>query len=298
MTSRLQQYRDLAFESIGKIVDSFDEDTVLPADFQLSNIYRTLANLPKSPNTNPYIGLFGLKSLKEHRQMLVNLLDSDLFNCTDVCEVDYRIDAFIRQQSDLPERPTNRAVYQGLYKLPKKEKVVKVEVEDGERKPPKSYKMSQAGVDLIKEFEGLHLRAYPDPGSWDGKPITIGYGSTRLNGRPVQLREKITLAQAEAQLAKDLVVFENAVRKSVLVPLTQGEYDALVSFCYNAGIYDFKTSTLLKELNRKQYEAAFVVQLQRWTKGGDKDGDGKKDELDGLIRRRKAEANLAGYNIA
>lgn len=57
-------------------------------------------------------------------------------------------------------------------------------------------------------------------------------------------------------------------------------------------MFNFNRSTLLKELNRKNYEEAFTIQLQRWIKGGD------GEPLDGLIDRRKAEAKLAGYIIA
>ena len=142
-------------------------------------------------------------------------------------------------------------------------------------------KTSQAGINLIHSFESLRLQAYPDPGSKDGKPYTVGWGSTGMDVGPGTVWTK---EQADARFAKDLAKFELGVSQAVTVQLTQGQFDALVSFAYNLGLGSFRTSTLLKMLNDGHYANA-GLQLLRWTKN-----DGV--EMAGLVRRRKAELKM------
>jgi len=137
-------------------------------------------------------------------------------------------------------------------------------------------KISAKGLGLIKEFEGCELTAYVCPAG----VLTIGYGST---GPHVSNGQTITEAEAEALLLKDLVRFEKAVNELVKVPLSQGAYDALVSFTFNCGEGAFADSTLLRELNEgKESNLVAKSQLPRWTNGG----------LAGLVRRRAAEVEL------
>ncbi|WP_254475527.1 lysozyme [Bartonella sp. B1098] len=142
-------------------------------------------------------------------------------------------------------------------------------------------KISPKGLSLIKQWEGLHLKAYKDAiGVW-----TIGYGHTSTAGKPfVHKGMIITEKQAEEILSHDLRQFENAVEKNVTVSLTDEQFAALVSFCYNVGIAAFCKSTLLKKLNKGEYEAV-PSELQKWTKAGGK-------RLYGLVHRRAAEAGL------
>lgn len=142
-------------------------------------------------------------------------------------------------------------------------------------------KTSQAGIDLIHSFESLRLKAYPDPGSKDGKPYTVGWGST---GSDIGAGTVWTKEKADQRFASDLSKFEQAVSLLVKVPLTQYQFDALVSFTYNLGIGSLKSSTLLKMLNEGYYSNA-GLQLLRWTKN-----DGV--EMAGLVRRRKAELKM------
>ena len=142
-------------------------------------------------------------------------------------------------------------------------------------------KTSQAGIDLIHSFEQLRLQAYPDPGSKDGKPWSIGWGSTGMDIGPGTAWTK---EQADARFAKDLDKFELGVNQAVTVQLTQGQFDALVSFAYNLGLGSLRTSTLLNMLNDGHYADA-GLQLLRWTKN-----DGV--EMAGLVRRRKAELKM------
>lgn len=142
-------------------------------------------------------------------------------------------------------------------------------------------KISKAGLNLIKEFEGVRLESYKCPADvW-----TVGIGHTDAAGPPkVTPGMKITLQEAYDILNRDLDQYEAAVTNSVKVPLTQNQFDALVSFTYNVGIGAFQKSTLLKKLNAGQYDAV-PGELMKWTKAGGK-------ELPGLVRRRRAEAAL------
>jgi lysozyme len=142
-------------------------------------------------------------------------------------------------------------------------------------------KTSKAGIDLIHSFESLRLKAYPDPGSKDGKPVTIGWGST---GPEIKLGMTWTKEQADARFAKDLARFEIGVSKSVSVNLKQHQFDALVSFAYNVGLGNFLSSTLLKMLN-EGYTKNALLQFGKWIFN-----DGKV--MNGLVRRREAERKL------
>ena len=142
-------------------------------------------------------------------------------------------------------------------------------------------KIGNKGISLIKEFEGLRLRAYDDGvGVW-----TIGIGTIRYpNGKRVQKGDVITEAQAEEYLKHDLNNFEKTINDVVKVPLTQNQYDAIVSLTYNIGAAAFSRSTLLKRLNNKDYKGA-ADQFLVWNKAGGK-------VMRGLIRRREAERAL------
>lgn len=115
--------------------------------------------------------------------------------------------------------------------------------------------ISKRGLQLIKKFEGLRLVAYKDGGGvW-----TVGYGHTSN----VLAGMQITEAQAEGFLRLDIHGAEYAIRRHVEVPLSQNEYDALVSFVFNVGATQFATSTLLSLLNDLDYNDA-AEQLPRW----------------------------------
>ncbi|MCH7312918.1 lysozyme [Acinetobacter sp. ANC 3882] len=140
---------------------------------------------------------------------------------------------------------------------------------------------SNVGLDLIASFEGTRLKAYDDGvGVW-----TIGTGTTVYpNGTKVKKGDSCTLDQAKSYFAHDLKRFEASVNNLVKVPLSQNQFDALVSLTYNIGTGAFAGSTLLKLLNQKQYREA-RAQFTRWNKAGGK-------ELRGLTRRREAERDL------
>jgi lysozyme len=142
-------------------------------------------------------------------------------------------------------------------------------------------KTSQAGIDLIKSFEGYGSQSYDDGGGvW-----TIGYGHTN-NVLPLQ---KTTPQEAERFLRDDLAEAERAMNKLVKVSISQAQFDALVSLMFNIGADAFASSTLLKRLNTKDYYGA-REQFKRWNKDNGK-------VLNGLSRRRSAEAEMFMLSI-
>ena len=138
-------------------------------------------------------------------------------------------------------------------------------------------KIGAKGLALIKEFEGCELTAYKDAVG----VLTIGYGST---GQHVKPGMKITAAEAEALLKKDLGRFEKAVNRLTHGNVTQNQFDALVAFSFNVGEHALETSTLLKLHNAGDHAGA-ANQFQRWNRAGGR-------VLAGLTRRRAAEAAL------
>ena len=142
-------------------------------------------------------------------------------------------------------------------------------------------KTSASGIAHIKEFEGFRAKRYLCPaGKW-----TIGYGHVIVDSERLTLwNAELTEEQAAKLLIKDLDRFESAVRDMVAVPLTQGQFDALVSFAFNLGEAKLRSSTLLKLLNAGDYDGA-RKQINRWVYS-----NGKK--LDGLIRRRARETEM------
>jgi lysozyme len=140
--------------------------------------------------------------------------------------------------------------------------------------------ISQEGIEFIKHFEGLFLKAYKCPaGVW-----TIGYGHTGLEHKDgtVFAGRTITEAEAESLLRRDMDYFEGRVSKLISVPVNDDEFAALVSFDFNTG--GLADSTLRRKLNAGD-RAGAAEQFLRWNKAGGK-------TLAGLTRRRKSERNL------
>ena len=139
--------------------------------------------------------------------------------------------------------------------------------------------ISNTGIDLIKHFEGCETEAYLCPA---GVP-TIGYG--HIKG--VQMGDVITETQAHEMLVEELDEYESYINDLVTVGLNQNQFDAMVSWVYNLGGGNLRASTLLKVLNSGNY-AGVPEQIMRWNKAGGK-------VLEGLTRRRQAEADLFGH---
>jgi lysozyme len=147
-------------------------------------------------------------------------------------------------------------------------------------------KSSENVLKIIEEFEcsgdvTMFLTAY-----WDktGKVWTIGYGSTRISGIPVQEHDVITAEEAKEIMLKDLQTFESEVTKLAL-NINQNQFDSLVDFCYNAGQGNFLKSTLLKKIRNNTNDPAIQDEFEKWKFSGGV-------ELAGLLRRRKCESHL------
>ncbi|CVD74527.1 lysozyme [Serratia marcescens] len=141
--------------------------------------------------------------------------------------------------------------------------------------------ISKNGIELIKRFEGLELEAYQDSvGVW-----TIGYGWTQsVDGKKIAPGMRIDQATADRLLKCGVVQYEQGVNQLVKVKITQGQFDALVSFAYNLGLRSLSTSTLLRKLNDGDKQGA-ADQFGRWVNAGGK-------RLDGLVTRRVAERRM------
>lgn len=145
-------------------------------------------------------------------------------------------------------------------------------------------KTNKAGIDLIKEFEGCRLKAYPDPAT-GGEPWTIGYGLTSSAGIiKVTPGLRITQAQADEYLVQSLVKYETAVSKAMTEKPTPNQFAAMVSLCFNIGPGNFNKSSVLRKFNAGDTAGA-ANSFLLWNKAAGK-------VMAGLTRRREAEKKL------
>lgn len=159
--------------------------------------------------------------------------------------------------------------------------------------------LSEKAIKLLIKWEGLEFRPYRDSvGKWT---VGIGHLMTEypfvvLRGKRIDLsgNNALTIDQVMELKWQDAERFEKAVNNSVTVPLTQDQFDALVIFAFNIGEGAFRSSTLLKALNRGNYDAV-PQELLRWNKGT---VDGKTVVIDGLTNRRHNEIRLYNGEIA
>jgi lysozyme len=145
--------------------------------------------------------------------------------------------------------------------------------------------LSEEGIKHLKKVEGFRNNPYLD----SADVATIGYGFTYYpcGGRVKMTDKAITLKEAEAILKQLVESYEEYVDKVVTCDLTQNQFDALVSFCYNVGKKAFKDSTLLKKVNKDPNDPTISDEFKRWKYAGGK-------VVKGLIKRRNMEAYL--YN--
>lgn len=144
-------------------------------------------------------------------------------------------------------------------------------------------KVSKAGIDLIKSFEGLYLKAYLDP---IGIP-TIGYGTIEYpDGRRVTMSDPgISEDDAVRYLQFEVDKKASEIEDLIKIQISDNEFAALASFAYNVGTGALGKSTLLRLLNANEDRLKIADQFLRWNKAGGK-------ELPGLTRRRQAERSL------
>ena len=142
-------------------------------------------------------------------------------------------------------------------------------------------KVSNKGLELIKEFEGFSSVAY----LCSAKKATIGYGNTFWeDGTPVKIGDQISKERAETLLKHVVDNFSVAVEVDIKIEVSQNQFDAMVSLAYNIGLGAFKNSTLLRQLNRGNFVGA-SQEFLRWDKSNGK-------PLLGLTRRREREKLL------
>lgn len=135
---------------------------------------------------------------------------------------------------------------------------------------------------LIKKFESLRLEAY----HCSAGVCTIGWGSTTYTDMtPIKIEDKISLETAQELFEFHIKRCEDAVASVIMIPLSDNEFSALVSLCYNIGPSAFKKSTLLKMLNNKEPKEDVAYQFLQWNKSNGK-------VLQGLAKRRKEEHDL------
>lgn len=150
---------------------------------------------------------------------------------------------------------------------------------------------SSIGVDLIKRFESCKLVAYPDPKT-GGAPWTVGWGAT---GPDIKQGTVWSREQADDRLMQDIAEREGLVNGAVKVPMTQGQFDAMVSIVFNVGagsktkdgiirLKDGRPSTLLRKLNAADYDGC-ADEFLRWVSPG-------SSVENGLRRRRICERTL------
>jgi lysozyme len=145
--------------------------------------------------------------------------------------------------------------------------------------------LSDRGARFIGHFEGFRSNLYDDAAGH----CTIGYGHLvhmgHCNGsEPAEFKRGLSEPEAEQLLRRDAQSAADAVHRSVRVPLNQAQFDALVSFVYNLGAGAFESSTLLRDINARNF-AAVPGQLEEWVHAGGQ-------VLPGLVTRRKAEGRL------
>jgi lysozyme len=141
--------------------------------------------------------------------------------------------------------------------------------------------INQAGIDLIKQWEGCKLKAYKDvAGIW-----TVGYGLTSRAGF-IEVGPDTVLTQAEADYYLEKVVddFASKIKPMITAPINENEFAAFVSLAYNIGVGAFKRSSALKRFNAGEKDRVTEA-IRMWKKAGGK-------TVQGLVNRREAEAAL------
>lgn len=145
--------------------------------------------------------------------------------------------------------------------------------------------LSKAGIKLVQHYESC-LKRMPDgrykPYYCPAGVLTIGWGHTNHHGRKFDTSARWTRAECDDEFESDMELFERAVKKLVKVPLKQHQFDALVSFAYNCGEGALQRSTLLKKVNRGDFEGA-AREFHKYNRG-----DGRV--MSGLVRRRASES--------
>jgi lysozyme len=143
-------------------------------------------------------------------------------------------------------------------------------------------KVNKLGINMMHHFEGCKLQAY----QCSAKVWTIGWGNTYYQDKkPVKQGDKVTQEQANELFEMIMNEFAIEVRNALTKEVNENQFSALVCFAYNVGIGNLKKSTLLRKVNVNPNDETIALEFAKWNKAGGK-------VLNGLVRRRKAEADL------
>lgn len=154
-------------------------------------------------------------------------------------------------------------------------------------------KVSKEAIEGIKKDEGVRTKPYRCPALlWtagighviDQSHIRVPFNERKNIPLPPEWDRVLSMAEVDALLAQDLSTFERGVLRLCPSGLTQGRFDALVSFSFNVGLGNLQRSTIRMKHNRGDFEGA-AESFMAWTKAGGK-------ELPGLVKRRKHERAL------
>ncbi len=235
-------------------------------------------------NNNPVLKIDGQIVYMLHFEYYTGDLGYDLSKSLSNCEQPFARRGDLSDPLDLLKEG-----YDNVFKV--------VEETNDTRVAPITLKTSTKGIEFIKGWEsekkqkGKHV-LYDD----DAGYCTIGWGHlvsgknscNSISNISQDFKNGLTDDEAKELLKKDVKVFENFIRKNVSVNLYQHEFDALVSFAFNLGGSNFKSSTLLKKLNAKKYDEV-PLEFAKWNKSGGV-------IMTGLTTRRKREANIFKNN--
>lgn len=151
------------------------------------------------------------------------------------------------------------------------------------RRAPRALSTSEEGLAFIARHEHFEANVYPD----EADHPTIGFGHRLVPGE--SFPDAIDEEQARHLLRSDVSLAESTVQSSVTSDLTQWQFDALVSFAYNVGGDAFRKSTLLRDINAGDFNAA-AGEFMRWNQVRQRDGTSRPSP--GLTSRRRAERDL------
>lgn len=147
-----------------------------------------------------------------------------------------------------------------------------------------SQPVSIVAVNMIKEFEGFETHAYIDT---DGTAV-IGYGLSKIEGKPVQIGDRISTKEADSALNRQLKTIQQELDQAITVNLSDDQLGALASLSFNVGVNFVENSTLISKINAGDHHGA-ADEFLRWDKANVK---GRLVQLPGLTRRRQAERQL------
>ncbi|WP_319421645.1 lysozyme [Pleurocapsa sp. FMAR1] len=209
---------------------------------------------------------------------------------TSVCSITLATFSFAADKNPDPQSHLVNKIQ--LQKLDRSSKVNLKNLETETRQTPRKTSLkkitpkpiSPVAINLIKEFEGFERQAYIDT---DGEAV-IGYGLSQIEGKPVQVGDRVSAEQANAALKAQVQEIQQELDRAIKVKLSDRQLSALASLSFNVGVDYIAESTLIRKINAKDYAGA-ANEFLRWDKAN---VGGALVQMPGLTRRRQAERQL------